>query len=339
MIHQSIKLLRGSSRPLITRWRCSKDPPPLAHIQRKFYTQTHLNRVFQRSQQTSGNSVRFTRFSSSAGAEPAAAEATSTGKKTAGVIVFGGIVCATAGLGSWQIKRYFWKKDLVEERRKTLVSQPVKVGALPKTAEEAKKYEFRPIMLTGKFDHANEILVGPRSPPKDRSGGMGLADVKGETAGFFVVTPFVLEGDGGDKILVNRGWIPGSFAAKDKTEYASIEGAKRFVDGVVEIVGILTPGEEKHTFSPPNDIKNRRFLWFELDGLSKAASYVDGSEAVSSVGIFQATKSHSEGTFPMVRPIEAYNDFYTTTNTHLIYAGTWFTLATAGTFMTYRLFK
>jgi surfeit locus 1 family protein len=242
-------------------------------------------------------------------------------------------------LGSWQIKRYFWKKDLVEERRKTLVSQPVKVGALPKTAEEAKKYEFRPIMLRGKFDHANEILVGPRSPPKDRSGGMGLADVKGETAGFFVVTPFVLEGDGGDKILVNRGWIPGSFAAKDKTEYASTEGAKRFVDGVVEIVGILTPGEEKHTFSPPNDIKNRRFLWFELDGLSKAASYVDGSEAVSSVGIFQATKSHSEGTFPMVRPIEAYNDFYTTTNTHLIYAGTWFTLATAGTFMTYRLFK
>ena len=339
MINQSSKLLRGSYRPLITRWRCSKGPSPVVHAQRKIYTQTNLNRVFQRSQQTSGNSVRFTRFSSSAGAEPAAAEATSTGKKTAGVIVFGGIVCATAGLGSWQIKRYFWKKDLVEERRKTLVSQPVKVGALPKTAEEAKKYEFRPIMLRGKFDHANEILVGPRSPPKDRSGGMGLADVKGETAGFFVVTPFVLEGDGGDKILVNRGWIPGSFAAKDKTEYASIEGAKRFVDGVVEIVGILTPGEEKHTFSPPNDIKNRRFLWFELDGLSKAASYVDGSEAVSSVGIFQATKSHNEGTFPMVRPIEAYNDFYTTTNTHLIYAGTWFTLATAGTFMTYRLFK
>ena len=110
MINQSSKLLRGSYRPFITRWRCSKGPSPVAHVQRKFYTQTNLNRVFQRSQQTSGNSVRFTRFSSSAGAEPAAAEATSTGKKTAGVIVFGGIVCATAGLGSWQIKRYFWKK-------------------------------------------------------------------------------------------------------------------------------------------------------------------------------------------------------------------------------------
>ena len=76
----------------------------------------------------------------------------------------------------------------------------------------------------------------------------------------------------------------------------------------MEVVGILTPGEEKHTFSPPNDIKNRR-LWFELDGLSKAASYVDGSKAVSSVGIFQATKSHSEGSFPMVHPHKSLQRF------------------------------
>eukprot|EP00943_MAST-04B_sp_MAST-4B-sp1_P005246 g5246.t1 len=259
--------------------------------------------------------------------------------KTVGMVLFGGIVCATAGLGSWQIKRYYWKKELVEERRKTLVSDPIEITTLPATAKDIKEYEYRPISLKGTFDHENEILVGPRSPPKERSGGMGLADVKGETAGFYVVTPFILRNENNEKILVNRGWIPGSFAAKDKSEYALSEGSKRFVTGEVEIVGILTPGEEKNTFSPPNDIENRRFLWFELDGLSKASSYLDPTHAASSIGIVQATQRHNDGVFPMARPIEAYNDFYTTTNTHLIYAGTWFTLATAGTFMTYKLFR
>ena len=76
-----------------------------------------------------------------------------------------------------------------------------------------------------------------------------------------------------------------------------------------------------------------------MDGLTQASSYLDPTEEATSIGIIQATESHNNGTFPMQRPIEAYNDFYTTTNTHLIYAGTWFTLATAGTFMTYRLFR
>ena len=264
--------------------------------------------------------------------------------KTVGIVVFSGIVCATAGLGSWQIKRYYWKKDLVDERRKTLLSKPMEIHTLPKTSDEVKEYEYRPITIKGTFDHENEILVGPRSPPKDRTGGMGLADVKGETAGFYVVTPFILKSKGNDgthtqKILVNRGWIPGSFAAKEKSDYAITESAKRYVEGIVEVVGILTPGEEKNTFSPPNDIKNRRFLWFEMDGLTQASSYLDPTEEATSIGIIQATESHNNGTFPMQRPIEAYNDFYTTTNTHLIYAGTWFTLATAGTFMTYRLFR
>ena len=87
---------------------------------------------------------------------------------------------------------------------------------------------------------------------------MGLADVKGESSGFYVVTPFVLENNNkstnqqNEKILVNRGWIPASFVAKEKTDYAISEGAKRFVNGTVKIVGIFTPGEDKNTFSPPN---------------------------------------------------------------------------------------
>ena len=109
--------------------------------------------------------------------------------KTVGIVVFSGIVCD--GWFSSYNKRYYWKKDLVDERRKTLLSKPMEIHTLPKTSDEVKEYEYRPITIKGTFDHENEILVGPRSPPKDRTGGMGLADVKGETAGFYVVTPFI----------------------------------------------------------------------------------------------------------------------------------------------------
>ena len=60
-----------------------------------------------------------------------------------------------------------------------------------------------------------------------------------------MVTPFVLEGDGGDKILVNRGWIPGSFAAKDKTNMHLQKEPSGLLRGG-EVVGGRTPGENTH---------------------------------------------------------------------------------------------
>ena len=49
---------------------------------------------------------------------------------------------------------------------------------------------------------------------------------------------------------------------KEKSE---IENQKRFVEGPVTVTGILTEGEARNTFSPPNDVQSRRFLWFELE--------------------------------------------------------------------------
>jgi surfeit locus 1 family protein len=258
---------------------------------------------------------------------------------TLGLFVFGGIVCATGSLGVWQLKRYKWKSELVAKRRMSLDAPATQLSKLPTTDEEVQKWQYKPISVEGVFDHSREILVGPRSPPKERTGGMGLADVKGETAGFYVVTPLVI-GKGTvqeERVLVNRGWIPASFVAKSKDSYALSESQKRFVEGPVKVTGILTEGEERNTFSPPNDVQARRFLWFELEQLSKASqSFPLAKEAKTNELCFLAsTKSHNAGEFPICRPIKAYNDFYTTTDTHLIYAGTWFSLATFGTFMTY----
>jgi cytochrome oxidase assembly protein ShyY1 len=31
-----------------------------------------------------------------------------------GVVLFGGLTAATAGLGFWQLQRYYWKVDLIK---------------------------------------------------------------------------------------------------------------------------------------------------------------------------------------------------------------------------------
>ena len=54
------------------------------------------------------------------------------------------------------------------------------------------EYAYRKVYLTGEFDHANEILLGPRT----RDGQLG----------FHVITPLV-RGEGQDTILVNRGFV------------------------------------------------------------------------------------------------------------------------------------
>lgn len=54
------------------------------------------------------------------------------------------------------------------------------------------EYAYRKVYLTGIFDHAHEILLGP----KTRDGQLG----------FHVITPLI-RGDGQDTILVNRGFV------------------------------------------------------------------------------------------------------------------------------------
>jgi surfeit locus 1 family protein len=52
--------------------------------------------------------------------------------------------------------------------------------------------EFRRVVVTGEYDFAAEVTVGPRS-------------CEGES-GSYVLTPMQLEN--GKRILINRGWIP-----------------------------------------------------------------------------------------------------------------------------------
>ena len=316
------------------------------------------------------------RASSSLPADTSAAAATA-GKRPrtdyVGMALFGSLVVGTFGLGAWQAERYSWKEALIAERERILALEPqdladvlramrretdssadailraaegrgdISAAALPVLND--KKLHYTRVALSGTFDHANEILIGPRVPPKRaHGGGMDIAEVEGESNGFIVVTPLILEKEssanfGGSVVLVNRGWIPNPEKTKFKTE-----PALRFTSGVVRVTGVVHPPEKPRMFSPPNDVSLRRFLWFDPVAAAQAVglmlpSTTDASAAGESQVpcplIINQTEPCNPGMFPVMKDTSAYSKFHVGTETHATYAGTWFSLSAVGVAMTY----
>ncbi|KAL9183358.1 hypothetical protein ACHAXT_005145 [Thalassiosira profunda] len=172
-------------------------------------------------------------------ATAAATPATANQGGTAGKIFFTSLCAATFGLGAWQTQRYFEKVKLVKKREDDLGMEPLSSyndwRALKSAAGSdggAKSYQR--VHLRGKFQHENEILIGPRGPPpgaladsgpnSGRGGGGGMSS---SAQGYYVVTPFVVSCDGaGDPVSSDanaknanprRGWFDGLFGRKNDT--------------------------------------------------------------------------------------------------------------------------
>jgi len=198
-----------------------------------------------------------------------------------------------AGLGTWQVKRLFWKLDLIER-----VDQRVKAPATaaPPPSQWAQVRldtdEYRPVRLQGRFLHEHETLVQ-------------ASTVLG--AGFWVLTP--LKAADGTVVLVNRGFVP-----PDKRSRASRSGAEP--QGEVTLVGLLRMTEPRGGFLRENDPVGQR--WYSRDvqaiaashGLAQVAPYFVDAEADSS-------REWPAGGLTVI----AFK------NNHLVYAITWYTLA------------
>lgn len=61
------------------------------------------------------------------------------------------------------------------------------------SAQAVKDFEYRRVKVTGVYDHAHEMLLGPRTRGDGNSG-------------YFLITPLVREN--GSIVLVKRGWVP-----------------------------------------------------------------------------------------------------------------------------------
>lgn len=219
----------------------------------------------------------------------------------------------TFGLGTWQVKRLNWKMNLIDELDEKLAKPPMRLPAKIDTAA-IPEFAYRKVEVSGRFDHANEILLGPRT--------------KESVLGYSVVTPLIRdENDPSSTILVNRGHV--SMTLKDQRSRP-----ESLVEGTQHVVGMLRDQEQRNMFSPVNSPEKREFQFADIAQMASTA----GSQPVLVDATFEGNagemKSMLTHGIPLGRPatIELRNQ-------HATYAVTWYALSAATTVMLFRLFR
>ena len=199
------------------------------------------------------------------------------------------------GLGVWQVQRLSWKLDLIArvDRR---VHAPPEAAPGPHLwpTINAEADEYRHVSVRGRFLNERETLV------------QAVTELG---AGFWVLTP--LQSEAGDTTLVNRGFVP-----PDRREPATRSAGQ--IVGLTKVTGLLRLTEPKGGFLRRNDPPDNR--WYSRDvaaiaaarGLTDVAPYfIDADDAANPGGY--PVGGLTVVAFP---------------NNHLVYALTWFALAT-----------
>ncbi|MDH7800071.1 surfeit locus 1 family protein [Rhizobium sp. AN70] len=203
------------------------------------------------------------------------------------------------GLGTWQVKRLYWKEALIADIEERRNASPATLAQIEAIAKSGGEIEYRRVNLSGTFDHARERHF--------------FATHQGRT-GYYIYTPLSLAD--GRILFVNRGFVP--FEMK--------EAAKRpdgQVAGEVEIKGLARAPlvAKPSSLLPDNDIAKNIFYWKDLAAMASSADVPPGRL----VNLFvDADDTPNPGGWP-----EGGVTLIDLPNNHLQYAITWYGLAVA----------
>lgn len=158
-------------------------------------------------------------------------------------------------LGCWQVKRLQWKVYLISKCEKLLAREPLPSLPPDLDPEMISEFEFRRFRLKGSFDYSQEMFLGPR--------------MRNGTTGYLVVTPFH-RSDGGEPILVERGWI-----SKEKvipeTRAKGYLSHLALPQGEVEIEALFRNMPKKSSLQFDHEESTRLFYVPDVDSMAKQA--------------------------------------------------------------------
>jgi surfeit locus 1 family protein len=212
------------------------------------------------------------------------------GMSIASLITFGMLLL----LGSWQVQRLHWKRDLIAQTENRLAGTPIKLEDALGTAGTLSDAQYVKVEAFGHFDHASEVF---------------LFTSKGQAGvGFQVLTPLVM--DSGRTVLVDRGFIPSKYKEASTREVGQTEGR-------VRVVGLIRTSITPARFTPKANRESG--VWYSRD-LEDIAEFL----AISSpIPVFiDADDTPNPGGLPL-----GGKTIVTFPNSHLGYAITWFGLA------------
>jgi surfeit locus 1 family protein len=216
-----------------------------------------------------------------------------------------GALAILCSLGTWQLQRLQWKRDLIARVDARLASAPISFDAAMARAAKGEDMEYQPVEIAGVFRHDAEAHV------------FGVHE---GAAGVFVFTP--LETAGAGLVYVNRGFMPQSMNA-DRANQPM---------GEVRVAGLLRRAERasrlEAALKPKDQPEDNLFFRRDPERLASARGLAVSPVYVDSFG------RESPGDWPKggLTRVEF-------PNRHLEYALTWFGLAAAliGVFLAYSI--
>lgn len=221
-------------------------------------------------------------------------------KSTLAVLVFMIVgIAILCGLGTWQVKRLYWKEALIAKVEQRISLAPMAINNFLDRQMLKDNWPYTPISAQGVFDHSKEVYFFTTSQ-KGRSG-------------WNVHTPMLL--DNGKYLIVNRGFVPYDMREPEKRAEGQVSG-KQSITGFVRVPEKQKPND----FFPDNLPDKRELYWrdynlfIELMGQGREfiPFFVDANEAPNPGGWPKG------GTTIISFP-----------NNHLQYAVTWYGLALA----------
>jgi len=231
-----------------------------------------------------------------------------TKARRTGFIIFSLLLVAfLVALGSWQIHRMQWKRQLISQSTAAVTAKPVSINDIAAGIEYGYGVDWLRIKLTGTYRHDLERYTyapGKAGP------------------GYQVITPFL--DDSGFLVFVDRGWI------SDKAKDPKSRKNARQSENTITITGITRLHEPSMTvFLPDADTDNNVWYWYDRKTLAASlpagiGQTADGQSPIISPVFVQLEPKGEPGAgiWPKIGPVKT-----DLPDNHLQYAFTWFSLA------------
>ena len=200
------------------------------------------------------------------------------------------------GLGTWQLQRLAWKRELL-----------AKIEAL----QSARPRPLEPVLdAVARGEDAGFTRVQVECPGLARAPYLELYGLKDGRAGSRLISACAARAQRYRTILVDRGFVADTISARPPVDPAD--------PTPVAVTGVLRAPEPGSSFSPPN----RPGRWFTRDVAAMAAALK--APAPAPLFLMAETSSNPEWKALEPAPLPAQ-----ISNRHLEYAMTWYGLAAA----------